>query len=74
LVALSGLVLNAVGFDPPRIVVLGWWLLLMLYLFVGVWAALSSDQAAMQRPSENTLAATLLQTPDQFSLNGARCG
>jgi len=74
LVALSGLVLNVAGLDPPRIVVLGWWLLLMLYLFVSVWAALSSDQAVMPRPSENTSIAALLQTPDQFSLNEARSG
>jgi len=53
LIALSGLVLSAVGFDPPRVVVLCWWLLLVLYLLVSVWAASSDDQAAVPRPTEN---------------------
>jgi len=53
LIAFSGLVLNAVGFDPPRIVVLCWWLLLVLYLFVSVLAALGDEQAGAARPAEN---------------------
>jgi len=53
LIAISGLVLHAVGFDPPRVVVLCWWLLLVLYLFVSVWAALGDEQAAVSRPAGN---------------------
>jgi hypothetical protein len=33
--ALAGLVAHAIGVDPPRLVVLGWWLSLMIYLAVG---------------------------------------
>lgn len=40
LIALVGLVVQAAGFDPPRMVVLGWWMLLVLYLFVGLIAAM----------------------------------
>jgi len=38
LVALTGLVTHAVGYDPPRIVILGWWLTLVLYLILGLWS------------------------------------
>jgi len=60
LIAISGLVLNAVGFDPPRAVVLSWWLLLVLYLFISVWAAVSNDQAALQRVFESGDVVTIL--------------
>jgi hypothetical protein len=38
LVALAGLVVVTAGFEPPRVVVLGWWLLLMLYVLVSILA------------------------------------
>lgn len=47
LIALVGLVVQAAGFDPPRIVVLGWWMLLVLYLFVGLIAAMMPAPAAV---------------------------
>ncbi|MBA3482222.1 MAG: hypothetical protein H0T51_10445 [Pirellulales bacterium] len=33
--ALAGLIAHAMGFEPPRLVVLSWWLSLMIYLAVG---------------------------------------
>jgi len=59
LIALSGLVLNVVDFDPPRAVVLSWWMRLVLYLFTSVWAAVSSDQAALLRQAEKNFIATI---------------
>lgn len=41
LVALLGLVVNAVGYEAPRSVALGWWVLLAMYLFVGLIAAVT---------------------------------
>jgi hypothetical protein len=45
LVALFGLVVYAVGYEPPQVVVLGWWLTLVLYvgvsIFAAVWAGLA---------------------------------
>jgi hypothetical protein len=38
-VALSGLIANASGYEPPRLVVLGWWLLMVFYLAIGLFAA-----------------------------------
>ncbi len=38
-VALGGLITNASGYEPPRFVVLGWWLLMVFYLAVGLFAA-----------------------------------
>jgi hypothetical protein len=38
-VALSGLVAHALGFEPPSIVVLGWWLILVLYVLLSILAA-----------------------------------
>ena len=35
--ALAGLAAHAAGFDPPRLVVLGWWLSLVIYLAVGFY-------------------------------------
>jgi hypothetical protein len=50
IVALGGLIVNALGFEPPRLVVLTWWLLMAMYLVVGVVAAFRSDaQAALPR-------------------------
>jgi hypothetical protein len=40
MLALLGLVLQAVGYDPPRLFVLGWWLVLVIYLLVGLAAGL----------------------------------
>ena len=39
LIALGGLVANTAGYEPPRLVVLGWWLLMDFYLAVGLFAA-----------------------------------
>jgi hypothetical protein len=38
-IALGGLITNASGYEPPRLVVLGWWLLMVFYLAVGLFAA-----------------------------------
>lgn len=37
-VALFGLVIHALGFEPPEVVVLGWWLILVLYVVLSVVA------------------------------------
>jgi hypothetical protein len=42
IVALVGLAVNAMGFDPPRMVVLGWWVLLVFYLVFGFITAVRS--------------------------------
>lgn len=42
IVALVGLAVNTMGFDPPRMVVLGWWVLLVFYLIFGFITALRS--------------------------------
>jgi len=39
-VALIGLVVHALGFEPPEIVVLGWWLILVLYVLLSIVAAM----------------------------------
>jgi hypothetical protein len=41
-VALIGLVVHALGFEPPEIFVLGWWLMLVLYVLLSLFAALRS--------------------------------
>jgi hypothetical protein len=41
-VALIGLVVHALGVQPPSIVVLGWWLILVLYVMLSIAAALWS--------------------------------
>jgi hypothetical protein len=40
LVALGGLVLHALGFEPPHAVVFGWWVLLLLYIVLSIVAAI----------------------------------
>jgi hypothetical protein len=42
-VALIGLVVHALGFDPPAVVILGWWLILVLYVVLSIAAALWSS-------------------------------
>jgi hypothetical protein len=46
LIALTGLVVHLMGFDPPHVVVLGWWLLLVFYIVVSIWAAFVPDNVA----------------------------
>jgi hypothetical protein len=46
IVALTGLAANAMGYDPPPQVVLGWWLLLVMYLAVGLLAYVSADESS----------------------------
>jgi hypothetical protein len=45
LAAVTGLVIHALGFEPPQPVVLGWWLILVLYVVLSllavVWPALA---------------------------------
>ena len=44
-IALLGLVVNLVGFEPPPVLVLGWWLLIAMYIVVSLWAAFGSAMA-----------------------------
>ena len=51
MIALAGLVLQLFGFEAPPVVILGWWLLLVLYIVVSLWAAFGSgNQAALPGP------------------------
>jgi len=69
LVALLGLVVQASGFDAPRMVVLGWWILLVLYLAVGVISALRSDDAAARRggPADSAWAMAAIEPRDSVA-------
>jgi hypothetical protein len=40
--ALVGLVVHALGFEPPGVVVLGWWVILVLYVVLSIVAAMWS--------------------------------
>lgn len=42
LVALAGLLVQAFGVEMPPLVVLGWWLLLVLYIILGLWGTFGS--------------------------------
>ena len=55
LVALVGLIVQATGFEAPRFVALGWWLLLMMYLVVGLVAAFSPPKQSANRRAEQPL-------------------
>jgi hypothetical protein len=45
LVAILGLIVHAAGFEPPQAVVLGWWMILILYVLLSlasaIWPALA---------------------------------
>jgi hypothetical protein len=45
MLALTGLVIHAAGLDPPEIVILGWWLILVLYVVMSIVAAVWSGFA-----------------------------
>ncbi len=44
-IAVAGLVILALGFEPPQSVILGWWFILLLYVFLtiagGIWVGLA---------------------------------
>lgn len=42
MIALIGLVMHAVGVEPPEIVVFGWWVMLLLYVTLSIFAAIWS--------------------------------
>ncbi len=42
LIALVGLLVQAFGVEMPPLVVLGWWLLLVLYILLGLWGTFGS--------------------------------
>ncbi len=44
-VALIGLVIHALGYEPPSVVVLGWWFILVLYVLLSIAAAVWSGFA-----------------------------
>ena len=44
-VALLGLIILAAGYEPPQIVVLGWWFTVLLYVAVSIFAAFWSGFA-----------------------------
>jgi hypothetical protein len=41
-IALLGLFVHGVGFRPPSVMVLGWWLILVLYVLLSIFAAVFS--------------------------------
>ena len=49
-IALAGLALHALGVELPPIIVLGWWMLLVLYLFIGLIAAVTKSNKTAQMP------------------------
>lgn len=53
LIALTGIAANAMGYDPPRHIVLGWWILLVMYLLVGLFAIVAPDDQASRRTPAN---------------------
>ena len=44
-IAVTGLVIHALGYDPPQPVILGWWFVLVLYVLISIlgaiWVALA---------------------------------
>ena len=44
LVALAGLLVQAFGVEMPPLVVLGWWLLLVLYILLSLWGAFGNPE------------------------------
>jgi hypothetical protein len=42
MIALGGLLAHALGFDPPEMVILGWWMVLFLYILLSIGVAISS--------------------------------
>jgi hypothetical protein len=44
-IALGGLLIHAFGWDPPEVMVLGWWMVLVLYIVLSIGAAISSAVA-----------------------------
>ncbi len=42
IVALFGMVVYACGYEPPQNMVLGWWLILVMYVLVSIFSAVWS--------------------------------
>lgn len=50
MIALVGLLVQLLGFEAPPLVALAWWLLLVLYIVVNLWAAFASGGQAPPGP------------------------
>jgi len=59
-IALVGLVVHLIGLQPPGIIILGWWLLLVLYIIVSIWAAFSPDPVAWVEGGSNLILGVML--------------
>jgi hypothetical protein len=44
-IALAGLLVHALGYEPPDVVVLGWWMILALYVLLSIAVALWTSLA-----------------------------
>ena len=44
MIALVGLVVQAVGYEPPALLILGWWLMLVLYILLSLMGAFSKAE------------------------------
>lgn len=53
MIALIGLAVQLLGFELPPIIVLGWWLLLVLYIVVSLWAAFGPGDVASVKNGSN---------------------
>jgi len=43
--ALVGLVVHTLGYEPPSIIILGWWLILVMYVVLSIFAAVATGLA-----------------------------
>ncbi len=47
MIALAGLIAQAVGVETPPIAVFGWWILLVLYILLGLWSSTTSKEESV---------------------------
>jgi hypothetical protein len=59
MIALGGLVAQAVGLEAPVIVVFGWWILLVLYLLLGLWSSTTNEAGAVSSMSSRSRAVSM---------------
>lgn len=61
MIALTGLVAHTMGLDPPPVLVLGWWLLLVLYIAASLWATFNPANVAAVEGGANFVLGSILR-------------
>ncbi len=70
-IAMLGLLLHVCGFETPGLLILGWWLLLVMYILVSLWAVVYPSVAQLHNPT-TTQHCVVFPGGERIAVSGTR--